>query len=571
MIIFYLEKFIILFSIVMLFKRDFLILLLKKEINIGNPTKYGENRLDFSEYSTTIKPIALNNIDLNYINENKNIFINNKKFNKERIIIIIKQLKEHINLAKSHGIYGFAFYYSLSQNKNFSLSALNIFIQNKNLKINFLIIFKKNKPKNKKEIIILREAFKIYGLGEIFILSQTNNFINIIENNSIYDGFYYSPKFDSLEKIKFHYNKTNGYFYTHLIYHNLLKPPLNNSIIFRVSIPLSNYPIILEKTKSYIYWDYSPEKYYFLNRVIINWTKIKYNKDNQFIFIEDFNRLQKDNILGYANINSFSKALYNLPFISYINQNFNLNELKRGVFILIQVHIFYIDLLSEIIEKTNNMPVPFDLYITTDTLEKKQIIDNDLKISSRANKYQILITPNKGRDVIPCLIQLKDILIKYKYLCHIHTKKHGKNKESGRDWQHYLYENLLGNKKIIKQILSDFENHNKLGFIFPDHFFDYIHYAYDYKYLNWYHLNRIFDILFPDKKLRAGNIMNFPVGNMFWARTYAIHQIFDERIIKLSPEENEQKDETILHAIERFWLYLVKLNGLNNKTILYYI
>ena len=611
MVIFYLEKFIILYSIVMLFKRDFLTLLLKKEINIGNPTKYSENYMDFSEYSTTIKPIALYNIDFNIINQNKNIFINNKKFNKESIIIIIKQLKEHINFAKSHGIYGFAFYYSLSQIKNFSLSALNIFIQNKNLKINFLIIFKKNKPKNneiditnyklfdiiikyavdkryikffnkyviglnngdfnKKEILIIREAFKINGLGEIFIISQTNNYKHIIECNNVYDGFYYSPKFDSLEKIKFHYNKTNGYFYTHLIYHNLLKPPLNNSIIFRVSIPLSIYPIIQEKTKSYIYWDYSPEKYYFLNRVIINWTKTKYNIDNQFIFIEDFNRLQKDNILGYANINSFSKALYNLPFISNINENFNLNELKRGVFILIQVHIFYIDLLSEIIEKTNNIPAPFDLYITTDTLEKKQIIDNDLKLSSKANKYQILITPNKGRDVIPCLIQLKDILIRYKYLCHIHTKKHGKNEESGRDWQHYLYENLLGNPKIIKQILSDFENHNKLGFIFPDHFFDYIHYAYDYKYLNWYHLNRIFDILFPDKKLRAGNIMNFPVGNMFWARTYAIHQIFDERIIKLSPEENDQKDETILHAIERFWLYLVKLNGFNYKTILYYI
>ena len=194
-----------------------------------------------------------------------------------------------------------------------------------------------------------------------------------------------------------------------------------------------------------------------------------------------------------------------------------------------------------------------------------------MKALSKANKFQILITPNRGRDIIPCLIQLKDILKKYKYLCHIHTKKSLINGELGKYWQNYLYENLLGNKFIIKQILSDLENHRDLGFIFPEHFYIYIRSAYYYKYSNWYHINRIFDVLFPNLNLRAGSILNFPVGNMFWARIHAIYQIFDERIIKLVPEEKGQNDGTILHAIERFWLYLVKLNGFNYKTILYYI
>ena len=58
---------------------------------------------------------------------------------------------------------------------------------------------------------------------------------------------------------------------------------------------------------------------------------------------------------------------------------------------------------------------------------------------------------------------------------------------------------------------------------------------------------------------------------MFWARTKAIYQIFNEKIIKLAPRERGQIDITILHAIERFWVYLVKLNGFYYKTILYYI
>ena len=38
---------------------------------------------------------------------------------------------------------------------------------------------------------------------------------------------------------------------------------------------------------------------------------------------------------------------------------------------------------------------------------------------------------------------------------------------------------------------------------------------------------------------------------------------------KLCPEELGQRDGTILHAIERFWLFLVKINGFYYKTIFY--
>ena len=35
---------------------------------------------------------------------------------------------------------------------------------------------------------------------------------------------------------------------------------------------------------------------------------------------------------------------------------------------LVQAHVYYIDLLDEVVNKSNNMPVPFDLYITTNKL-----------------------------------------------------------------------------------------------------------------------------------------------------------------------------------------------------------
>ena len=86
--------------------------------------------LDFSQYSTTIKPIAIYNSKVNFRNEDKNkfeLFFNNKN----------KKINQEINFAKSHGIYGFGFYYFFSQNKSFSDESIDIILQNKNLNINF--------------------------------------------------------------------------------------------------------------------------------------------------------------------------------------------------------------------------------------------------------------------------------------------------------------------------------------------------------------------------------------------------------------------------------------------------
>ena len=67
------------------------------------------------------------------------------------------------------------------------------------------------------------------------------------------------------------------------------------------------------------------------------------------------------------------------------------------------------------------------------------------------------------------------------------------------------------------------------------------------------------------KMIKVGEKIDFPSGNMFWAKTKAIYQIFNIRL--KYPKELNQTNETIMHGIERIWLYLVKLNGYYYKTI----
>ena len=39
--------------------------------------------------------------------------------------------------------------------------------------------------------------------------------------------------------------------------------------------------------------DYTPEKYYILNNIIINWTKMNFNKTKGFIFINSWNNFEE--------------------------------------------------------------------------------------------------------------------------------------------------------------------------------------------------------------------------------------------------------------------------------------
>ena len=607
-------KLIIIFFSTLFFCRNYFILKSKTEIIIDNKLNFTkEDNVNFSNYKTNIKAIALYYPQIYYNNETNILKDNN----------VINNIKEQITLAKNHGIYGFAFYYFFSPEKNILNIPLDIIILNPYLNINFFLIWEnniffeeKNMTKffnninkyindtryikfnnkyiiginnddiNKNDIELLRLKFKENNLNDIFILSSAND-INIKEKKekNIYNGFYYSFSYKSLEKIIFYFNNKFNYLYTHLLYKNIKfnisnnnNIIINNINIFRTSITVPNNPIIIKGKNIKIYNDYTPDKFYFLNKIIIDWT-LNNNKKNEsnFIFINAFNNknnyLLPDNNTGYANINSLSKAIFGLPllFNTLKNNKYNLTYLKRGVFILVQAHVFYIDLLPEVVEKTNNIKVPFDLYITTNSSDNKHFIEKYLKKNSNAKKYNILITQNKGRDAIPFLYQVKNIIMKYKYICHIHTKKHGYTKDEGENWRIYLYENLLGNENITSKILTDFENNEKLGFFFPEHYHIQTKFVYNWNMANAKQVNHFFEILFPNKKIKVGETLDFPVGNMFWARTKAIYQLFNDKIIELCPEENGQIDGTALHGIERAWLYLVKINGFFYKTNLFYL
>ena len=90
--------------------------------------------------------------------------------------------------------------------------------------------------------------------------------------------------------------------------------------------------------------------------------------------------------------------------------------------IAIHIHVYYEELFSRILRRVNLIPMKYDLFISTVSNEKKIYIEN-LLINSNHNKYEIKIFKNIGRDIYPFITQMRNHFKRYKYICHLHTKR----------------------------------------------------------------------------------------------------------------------------------------------------
>ena len=416
-------------------------------------------------------------------------------------------LNSQIKLAKMHGITGFGiihYYFG----KNFIINEVtDIFEKIREDSFKFFFIFKKTnyseiKVNNQLDNIITPlnnnfDSFKKY-LMLIKKYLQSNCYINI--DNKPLVGFWHPVNLEFILDLRRFVNKTDiGNLY--IIEITDRNEILDAKILFDGISVFNKFPskslFIDETLKDIYYFNYyydliqnknfsdleihnlnilegtSPEKFFLICKYIFNLVRNK--KKNNFILINAWNNVNEKYSIefsekyGYSYLNSLSKALLNLSFSS---KKYYLHDLNNKSKIAIQAHIYYEYLIFDIINKINNMPVKFDLFISTTSIDMKDKIIKCINNSKlNLNYLEVDIYQNKGRDVLPFLIQLKKKIKNYKYICHLHTKRSSINPNIGISWRNYLYNNLLGNQNIIKEILWNFENQKKIGIIFPETYY----------------------------------------------------------------------------------------------------
>jgi glycosyltransferase involved in cell wall biosynthesis len=219
-------------------------------------------------------------------------------------------------------------------------------------------------------------------------------------------------------------------------------------------------------------------------------------------------------------------------------------------------HLFYTEMLDEFKHYFLNISFPFDLFITTDSEEKKKVITNSFLHWDKGT-VEVRVVPNRGRDIAPKLIACRDVYERYEFFLHIHSKKSLHTDVLG-GWRCYLLETLLGSEHIVNSIFAAFSSDPLLGMIAPEHF-NLVH-----RRIGW---GNNFDAAKQlanqfGLELSLSGKIDFPSGSMFWGRSAAIKPLLETCLaIDDFPPESEQTDATLAHVIERLYFFVCEQAG----------
>lgn len=273
-----------------------------------------------------------------------------------------------------------------------------------------------------------------------------------------------------------------------------------------------------------------------------------------------------ENILRNYNQEDIVRCLQlNYIFSSKNTDAKRTSEILRKKKLVLIMHLYFPDLIEEAKSYASFMPKEADVYITTNTLEKKHLIEMvfaDLNCSH----LEVRVIENRGRDVSSLLVGVKDIVEQYDLACFVHDKKTSQIVPGsvGMGFAYKCYSNTLYNKEFVSNVIQIFEDNPRLGILsppMPNHgtFRDLYGHEWGPNFENTKKLARELGINVPmDKSKKA----IAPYGTFFWFRPKALHLLFKKNWqYRDFPPEPNQIDGTILHAIERLYPFAAQEAG----------
>lgn len=229
------------------------------------------------------------------------------------------------------------------------------------------------------------------------------------------------------------------------------------------------------------------------------------------------------------------------------------------------MHLYFPDLIHDSFQYASMMPENADVYVTTNSEEKKKEIEEVFRMG-QFHHCEVRIIENRGRDVSSLLVGVKDIIMNYDIVCFVHDKKTAQIVPGsvGEGFAYKCYKNTLYSRDFVYNVIDTFENNPRLGILsppMPNHadYFPLLCNEWGPNFQNAKELAEKLGIKVPmarEKEVVA------PYGTFFWFRPVALKKLFahDWQYDEFPPEPNNT-DGTILHAIERLYPLAVQAEG----------
>lgn len=269
-----------------------------------------------------------------------------------------------------------------------------------------------------------------------------------------------------------------------------------------------------------------------------------------------------DTRLIWSNINRSAEPrhlLTNAEQIRIFDENSNEEVINKEAKIAVIAHVYYPDMISEILDCVDKIPVKFDLYISTVGEKSKSIIVDYIEKNSTLNNVKVRLVPkNRGRDISSLFILFRDICLsdKYDYICRLHSKKSPQNGVTqANGFKYHMYNNLLCSKGYVAKILNYFEHNQNVGLLIPPM----VHIGYPTMGHSWFsNYEKTKKIA---KKLGVNivfdkNTPHAAYGTMYWFRPKSLYKLFSfEWQWEDFNEEPNHVDGGLAHVMERLIAY----------------
>jgi glycosyltransferase involved in cell wall biosynthesis len=221
--------------------------------------------------------------------------------------------------------------------------------------------------------------------------------------------------------------------------------------------------------------------------------------------------------------------------------------------IAVHLHLYYTEMADYFVHYLAMIPQEFDLFVSLPANTKTDYYrDYFKKELPYVKRVEVVHTPNRGRDIAPFIVTFGKKLMKYDWICHIHSKRspHAAHQLAG--WLDYLMQHLFGSTEQLKFIFSLLEQNDRI--VFPPAYSQL-----DYDDTGWgrnYQLMQSYISTHPMLNLKAlPPFIEFSHGSMLWARGSAMAGFLDLPLTYEDfPEEPISSDSTLAHVLERLEL-----------------
>ncbi len=254
------------------------------------------------------------------------------------------------------------------------------------------------------------------------------------------------------------------------------------------------------------------------------------------------------------------------------------------------MHVFYVDMLEEMLRFAGNVPPPAHLFITTDTDEKAQKIRAVAEKENYFEEVQVrVVGSNQGRDIPAFLIDCADVLTNphFDLVVKLHSKKSAQTPDGiGTYFKDHLFENLVGTPSQAAKVKDLFEREPSLGLVFPPT----IHMGHPTMGNGW--MTNKFPAFSVARRLgfelddattpRLPSLTESPLpkvpadartplapyGSMFWARREALTPLVDANFnYEEFPTNEAYMDGSLAHVLERLTAYTAYSQGFYARTV----